>query len=113
MSPLHWRSLLIIVLTLVGVAVGRYPWLRMNRATIALAGATLLTALGAISLDKALAAIDLNTITLLLAMMVLNVNLRLAGFFHWVGGGVVRWARSPRSCSRSSSPSPACSQRCS
>jgi len=113
MSPLHWLSLLIIVLTLVGVAVGRYPWLRMNRATIALAGATLLTALGAISLDKALAAIDLNTITLLLAMMVLNVNLRLAGFFHWVGGGVVRWARSPRSCSRSSSPSPACSQRCS
>ena len=27
----------IIVATLIGVAVGRYPWLKMNRATIALA----------------------------------------------------------------------------
>ena len=31
----------VIVVTLIGVAVGRYPQLRMNRATIALVGATL------------------------------------------------------------------------
>ena len=34
-----WFAGLLIAVTLVGVAVGRYPWLRMNRATIALAGA--------------------------------------------------------------------------
>jgi Na+/H+ antiporter NhaD/arsenite permease-like protein len=91
-----WLALAIIVVTLIGVAVGRYPWLRMNRATIALVGATALAAIGAIPLGRAYAAIDLNTLLLLFAMMVLNVNLRLAGFFRLVSGWVVRWARSPR-----------------
>lgn len=93
---MSWLYLAIIVVTLIGVAVGRYSWLRMNRATIALVGATALVGLGAISLDEAYAALDLNTLTLLLAMMIINVNLRLAGFFRWVSGWVVRWARSPR-----------------
>lgn len=91
-----WLALAIIATTLVGVAVGRYPWLRMNRATIALVGATALTATGAISLEDAFAAIDLHTLALLFAMMILNANLRLAGFFRLVSGWVVRWARSPR-----------------
>lgn len=96
MPSLTPLALPVIAVTLVGVAVGRYPWLRMNRATIALVGATVLVAIGAISLEKAYAAIDLNTITLLFAMMVINVNLRLAGFFQLVGHRVVRESRSPR-----------------
>ena len=83
-------------LILIGVALGRYPGLRMNRATIALVGATSLVAVGAISLDEAYAALDLNTLVLLFAMMILNVNLRLAGFFALVTSWVIRWARSPR-----------------
>lgn len=86
----------LIVMTLIGVAVGRYPWLRMNRATIALVGATALIVGGALTLEEAYAALDLNTLTLLFAMMVINVNLRLAGFFNIVGTRVVRWARTPR-----------------
>ena len=82
--------LLIIVVTIVGVAVGRYPFLRMNRATIALTGASALIALDAISLEEAYAALDLDTLTLLFAMMILNVNLQRAGFFSLVGGWVVR-----------------------
>lgn len=38
---------LVILVTLVGVAVGRYPWLRMSRATIALTGSVILIVLGA------------------------------------------------------------------
>jgi len=91
-----WLWLVVIVITLVGVAVGRYPWLRMNRATISLVGATVLMILGAISLEEAYAAIDLNTLTLLLAMMILNVNLRLAGFFRLVTGWLVQRAPTPR-----------------
>lgn len=68
----------------------------MNRATIALAGATILMVSGAISLDKAYAALDLNTLTLLFAMMIVNVNLRRAGFFQLVANGVIRWAHTPR-----------------
>jgi len=41
-----WISLLVIVLTILGVSIGRYPYLRMNRATIAFAGN--LTLLGSV-----------------------------------------------------------------
>jgi Na+/H+ antiporter NhaD/arsenite permease-like protein len=88
-------TLLVVAVTIVGVAVGRYPFLRMNRATIALAGATLLMAIGAISLEEAYATLDLDTLTLLFAMMILNANLRLAGFFQLVGSRVVALARTP------------------
>ncbi len=89
-------ALVVIVGTLFGVAVGRYPWLRMNRATIALVGAVILIVIGALTLEQAYAALDLNTLTLLFAMMIINVNLRLAGFFQIVTNSVLRWARSPR-----------------
>ncbi|ACB74178.1 anion transporter [Opitutus terrae] len=96
MSFLFVFSVLVITITLIGVAIGRWPWLRMNRATIALVGATALVGSGALSLEQAYRAVDWNTVVLLFAMMVLNVNLRLAGFFHRVTGYVVRFARTPR-----------------
>ena len=92
----YWLSLAMIVATIVGVAVGRYPFLRMNRATIALTGATALIVLGALTLEEAYRALDLDTLTLLFAMMILNVNLRRAGFFGVVGNWVVHYAHSAR-----------------
>jgi len=89
-------SLLVIVLTLAGVAIGRYPGVRMDRATIAVVGATVLVALGALSLEQAYRAIDLNTIVLLFAMMVINANLRIAGFFELVAARMAGAALSPR-----------------
>lgn len=96
MTILQGLTTAIVFVTLVGVAIGRYPRLRMNRATIALVGATALMTLGAIPLEAAYQALDLNTLTLLFAMMVLNVNLRLAGFFRLVASEVIRLARTPR-----------------
>ena len=96
---MNWTQLavaLLATITLVGVALGRYPSLKMNRATIALVGAVLLVALGFLPLDAAYRAVDWNTILLLFGMMVLNVNLRIAGFFHLVNSRVVRLARTPR-----------------
>jgi Na+/H+ antiporter NhaD/arsenite permease-like protein len=98
-TSMDWSTVtavVIIAITLVGVAIGRWPWVRMNRATIALVGATALIALGTIPLETAYHVIDWNTIVLLLAMMILNVNLRLAGFFHLVTSQVVHYARTPR-----------------
>ncbi len=96
MTALDLIAGLVILVTLLGVAIGRYPVLRMNRATIALVGATLLVLIGAIPLEQAYAALDLNTVILLFAMMVININLRLAGFFHLVANRIIRWAHSPR-----------------
>ncbi len=86
----------VLIITLIGVALGRLPRLRMNRATIALTGATFLILLGAMTLRQAYAVLDLDTLLLLLAMMIINVNLSLAGFFRLIGGWVVQRARSPR-----------------
>ncbi len=83
-------------LTLLGVALGRLPALKMNRATIALVGSTLLVAGGVLSLDQAYRAVDWNTLLLLFGMMVLNVNLRAGGFFQRVTAGVIRFAKTPR-----------------
>jgi Na+/H+ antiporter NhaD/arsenite permease-like protein len=68
----------------------------MNRATIALVGAIALVLIGALSFRAAVAALDADTLVLLFSMMVLNVHLRLAGFFHAVGAFVLSHARSPR-----------------
>lgn len=95
-SPHTGLIITILLITLFGVAIGRLPRLRMNRATIALSGATLLVLAGAMPLRQAYAAIDLDTIVLLLAMMVIIANLQIAGFFRLVGDRVLQGARSPR-----------------
>src|SRR5689334_16606096 len=89
-------SSLIIVVTYIGLALGYFPRLRMNRATIALTGAALLVLVGAISEHEAVAAIDIPTLLLLGAMMVVNVNLRLAGFFSFITSRTLRYAKSPK-----------------
>ena len=88
--------LLIVIVTYVGVAVGAFPYLRMNRATIALVGAVALMIAGAVSFKEAAASLDPDTLVLLFAMMIVNIHLRLAGFFSSVASVVITVARSPR-----------------
>ncbi|HEU5086469.1 MAG TPA: SLC13 family permease, partial [Roseiflexaceae bacterium] len=96
MPFLPWLSAAIVAATIIGIAVGRWPWLRADRTTIALLGAAMLLAVGALSLDQALAALDLRTLLLLFSMMVLNANLFFAGFFGVVVRRLVHIARGPR-----------------
>lgn len=86
----------VVLATLIGVALGRYPALRMNRATIAFVGAVVLLLGGAVRREDAWRLIDWDTIALLFAMMVINANFRLSGFFHLVGSWVARHAKTPR-----------------
>ncbi|HCY76972.1 MAG TPA: anion transporter [Ignavibacteriales bacterium] len=86
----------IITLSIFGIALGSYPTLRMNRSTIALVGATALILIGALTIDEAYRAIDINTIILLFSMMVLNINLRLSGFFKIITSKIIAFARTPR-----------------
>lgn len=85
----------VISFTLYGIAVGTYPNFRMNRATISLVGATVLIFIGAIPLQKAYDAIDMNTILLLFAMMIINGNLRICGFFKLVSVHIIKLAKTP------------------
>lgn len=87
---------LVVLISLVGIAVGRLPVLRMNRASIALVGAILVILLGGLPINEAFASLDMNTLALLFAVMVLNVNLAYSGFFRYIGFKLTTYARTPR-----------------
>ncbi|HRZ90864.1 MAG TPA: anion transporter, partial [Spirochaetia bacterium] len=60
----------LIFVCLFGIAVGRLPFLRMNRAALAFAGAAVLILAGALTPRAAFEAVDLEALALILAMMV-------------------------------------------
>jgi Na+/H+ antiporter NhaD/arsenite permease-like protein len=63
------------------LAIGKIPGLSIDRAGVAQVGAGLMVASGALSPEDAYKAVDLDTITLLLGMMIVLASLRLSGFF--------------------------------
>jgi Na+/H+ antiporter NhaD/arsenite permease-like protein len=77
------------------VALGRIPGLRLDRAGVALTGAALMMAVGALTPQEAYRAIDLDTIVLLLGMMIVVAHLKLSGFFRLVAGWALTRAHSP------------------
>jgi len=79
-------AVVIFIITYLGVAIGRIPGLMLDRTGIALLGAIAMIASGIVPLTEAMAAIDLPTIILLYALMVLSAQLRLGGFYTWVAG---------------------------
>src|SRR5690348_10178851 len=77
------------------MAIGKLPGYRMDRAGAALLGASLMVAFGVLTLPEAFAAIDGETIALLLGMMIVVANLRLSGFFRLVSGLLIARTRHP------------------
>ena len=77
MSP----TVIIFVTTYFGVALGRIPGLTLDRTGTALLGAIAMILAGVMSFPQAVAAVDLPTIVLLYALMVVSAQLRLGGFY--------------------------------
>jgi len=88
-------TVVIFVATYAGVALGRVPGLRIDRAGIALVGASLMIAFGTLSLEAAFKAVDLDAIALLLGMMIIVAQLRVSGFFELATGFAIRRAHGP------------------
>ncbi len=91
-----WITILIVLVTFIGIAIGRWPIIQSNRATIVLIGVALLLVSGQIDFADIPASLDFDTLILLFAMMVINANLTLAGFFELAGKSVLKYARTPR-----------------
>jgi Na+/H+ antiporter NhaD/arsenite permease-like protein len=94
----EWRNAAAIVIFIgsyLALAIGRVPGLSIDRAGIALVGAGLMVASGALPLEAAYTAIDGNTIALLLGVMIVVANLRLSGFFPVANAWVVERAKRP------------------
>ncbi len=70
-------------------ALGKFPWMKIDRPGAAIIGAVLMVAFRILTAGEALASIDLATIVLLFSMMLVVANLRLGGFFDWVTEAVI------------------------
>src|SRR5271166_3181427 len=88
-------ALVIFIASYLALAIGKIPGLNIDRAGVALVGAGLMVASGVLSLQAAYRAIDLDTITLLLGMMIVVASLRLSGFFAIATTWVVERAKRP------------------
>ncbi len=73
--------LLVFVLTYIGMAAGRLPWLQVDRTGIALLGVILLLATEALTLDDVGANIDMPTLVLLFSLMIISAQFAAAGFY--------------------------------
>ncbi len=89
-------ALAVFSLTYVAVAAGRLPFLSLDRPAAALLGAVLMVATGALSPAEAGAAVNGDTIGLLLGTMILSAYLGEAGFFRWASFHVLRSVKGPR-----------------
>ncbi|HEY1393620.1 MAG TPA: anion transporter [Methylibium sp.] len=74
----------IFVLVYVGMVLGGFPFLQLDRTGVALLGAIALIGIDALDLEEAARAIHLPTIILLFAFMVVSAQMRLGGFYDWV-----------------------------
>lgn len=81
--------------TYLALAIGKIPGLRIDRAGVALVGASLMVGAGVVTLEEASQAVDFATITLLLGIMIVVANLRLSGFFALANAWVVRRVHRP------------------
>ncbi|MEO6808462.1 MAG: anion transporter [Isosphaeraceae bacterium] len=84
-------------LTYLGLAVGKVPGLRLDRAAIAFIGAAAMLASGVLDLREAARAVDYETIVLLFGMMVLVAYLRMSGFFAMATDRIASRFSGPRS----------------
>jgi Na+/H+ antiporter NhaD/arsenite permease-like protein len=91
-------SLTVAVFALVylGMALGSVPGLAIDRTGVALLGLIVLLASGDISLDEAGRAVDMPTMALLFALMIMSAQFEMSGFYGLVANGVTHAARNPR-----------------
>lgn len=77
-------GLVIFGLVYLGMILGGLPLLQLDRNGIALLGAIAVIATEAVSVEEAARSIDLPTLLLLFAFMVVSAQMRLGGFYDWI-----------------------------
>lgn len=80
--------LLLFAMTYLGIAMGRIPGLKLNRAGIALLGAISMMIFGGVTTADAIAYVNWPTVFLLFGFFVISAQLRLSGFYDKVAGAI-------------------------
>ncbi|MFA5985135.1 MAG: anion transporter [Methylococcaceae bacterium] len=95
LDSIRLSAVIIFTVTYLVIAFGKLPGFRLDRSGAALLGASLMLGFNVLALEEAYKAIDFNTITLLLGMMIVVANLRLSGFFQLINDHILLYARYP------------------
>lgn len=80
-SATDWGIVAVFATVYLGMFLGGLPRLKLDRSGVALLGAIAVIALAGLSVEDAARAIDLPTIVLLFAFMVVSAQMRLGGFY--------------------------------
>ena len=76
-----WAIVAVFAVVYLGMFLGGLPRLKLDRSGVALLGAIAVIALAGLPVEDAARAIDLPTIVLLFAFMVVSAQMRLGGFY--------------------------------
>jgi Na+/H+ antiporter NhaD/arsenite permease-like protein len=83
--------LLVLILTYLGMIAGRIAWLRVDRTGIALLAVIALLATGQMTLDDFGSAVDMPTLALLFAMMIISAQFAESGFIDLCARTITGW----------------------
>lgn len=93
MSTASALPLTIFALTYLALALGKLPYMRLDRTGAAMVGAIAMVLTGVLSAGAARQAVDFHTLGLLLGMMILVADLRQSGVFTYIADRVFHRAR--------------------
>ncbi len=85
----------IVVAVYLGMAFGRWPGLKVDRAGIALLGALAVYGAGVMDGAAVLAAIDFPTLLILFGLMILSAQFAACGFYDWLAARLAGSSASP------------------
>ncbi len=88
-------TLIVFLLVYLGMILGRLPGLKVDRTSVALGGAVVLLAAGELDQAQALASIDFGTLGMLFGLMLISVQLQIAGLYAAIAAMVARMRASP------------------
>jgi Na+/H+ antiporter NhaD/arsenite permease-like protein len=88
--------ILVFAATYLGMALGGVPGLKLDRTGVALVAVALLLASGAVNAAAIGRDVDLSTLLLLFALMIVSGQFAESGFYGWVAGRLAHAAGSPR-----------------
>ena len=86
----------IFALTYLGIAIGGFPRLVLDRTGISLLGAIAMLVVHGITIRQAAEHVSYETILLLFGLMIFSAQLRVAGFYDVAGGALTRLVDRPR-----------------
>ncbi len=87
-DAIDWGVVAIFAVVYIGMFLGGLPRLKLDRTGVALLGAIAVIGIGAVDTEEAARSVDLPTILLLFAFMVVSAQMRLGGFYTAVTHGV-------------------------